>query len=128
MANQIFAKRLKEALERRGFKQVDLLRIAQEEGIKIGKSHISQYVSGKTFPRADTLRFLAKALQVEEEWLCGRDVQILKQPTLVNHTELIGGKQCVNLRNRQNWIMFYMMLEVLWWKKRHAWKKTGRRY
>lgn len=92
MANQIFAKRLKEALERRGFKQVDLLRIAQEEGIKIGKSHISQYVSGKTFPRADTLRFLAKALQVEEEWLCGRDVQILKQPTLVNHTELIGGK------------------------------------
>lgn len=92
MANQIFAKRLKEALERRGFKQVDLLRIAQEEGIKIGKSHISQYVSGKTFPRADTLRFLAKALQVEEAWLCGQDVQILQQPALINHTELIGGK------------------------------------
>ena len=32
---------------------------------------MSQYVSGKTVPRADVMRFLAYTLQVEEEWLAG---------------------------------------------------------
>ncbi len=45
------------------------VRAAQASGVKLGKSHISQYVSGKTTPRADTLRFLADTLQVDEQWL-----------------------------------------------------------
>lgn len=62
-------------MEQKGMKQVDVVRIAAEKGIKLGKSHMSQYVSGKTLPRADVLRFLAMALQVEETWLRGDSAQ-----------------------------------------------------
>ena len=51
MAKGVFADRLKQAMEQQELKQVDIIRIAQEQGVKLGKSHISQYVSGKTVPR-----------------------------------------------------------------------------
>lgn len=71
MARESFAERLKKAMNERGIKQVDLIRYAQEQGVKLGKSHISQYVSGKTIPRADMVHFLAGALQVDPDWLNG---------------------------------------------------------
>lgn len=67
----IFAGRLKQAMALRGKKQVDLIRAADEQGIKLGKSYVSQYVSGKTVPRADMMCFLAQALQVDVAWLKG---------------------------------------------------------
>ncbi|MCH5267966.1 MAG: aminotransferase class I/II-fold pyridoxal phosphate-dependent enzyme [Lachnospiraceae bacterium] len=66
---EIFSGRLKVAMQQRGIKQVDLVRAAERQGVKLGKSHISQYVSGKTVPRAEILSFLAKELQVDENWL-----------------------------------------------------------
>lgn len=71
MTRETFAERLKKAMNERGIKQVDLIRYAQEQGVKLGKSHISQYVSGKTVPRADMVHFLAGTLQVEPDWLMG---------------------------------------------------------
>lgn len=68
---EVFSERLKAAMKKQNVKQIDLVRAAQPQGIKLGKSHISQYVSGKTVPRTDILLFLAKTLQVEEEWLIG---------------------------------------------------------
>ena len=68
-----FATRLRTAMNARHLRQVDIVRAAQASGVKLGKSHISQYVSGKTTPRADTLRFLADTLQVDEQWLLGHD-------------------------------------------------------
>ena len=73
MAKETFADRLKYAMEKGGKKQVDLIRLAEERGVKLGKSQVSQYVSGKTVPRADILRFLADALDVEADWLGGRE-------------------------------------------------------
>ena len=73
MTAQIFAERLNKALKDKNMKQVDLLNKATEMGIKLGKSQISQYVSGKTFPRENVLKFLAKILEVEEAWLAGAD-------------------------------------------------------
>lgn len=70
MEHQIFACRLREAMDKARMKQVDLIRIAQAEGKKLGKSQISQYLSGKSIPRQDTLSFLARALFVSEDWLC----------------------------------------------------------
>ncbi len=64
-----FAERLQDAMRQRGFKQVDLVREADKYGVKLGKSHMSQYVSGKTVPRAEILRFLANCLQVDADWL-----------------------------------------------------------
>ena len=75
MAGEIFADRLRLAMEARGKKQVDLIRMAKERGVKLGKSQISQYVSGKTVPRADILRFLAQALETDEEWIAGRKAE-----------------------------------------------------
>ena len=71
MENELFADRLKYAMQAQNMKQVDLVRAAAGCGIKLGKSHISQYVSGKTVPRADTLRVLAEILHVDENWLRG---------------------------------------------------------
>ena len=68
---EVFSERLKAAMKKQNLKQIDLVRAAQVQGIKLGKSHVSQYVSGKTVPRTDILLFLAKTLQVEEEWLIG---------------------------------------------------------
>ena len=69
MSQESFALRLSAAMTRQGMKQVDLIRAAAAAGVKLGKSHISQYVSGKTVPRADIMHFLAEALHVEEAWL-----------------------------------------------------------
>ena len=69
MAEETFAKRLKTSMENQGKKQIDLIRMAQERGIKLGKSHMSQYISGKNIPRADILHFLADVLTVDEDWL-----------------------------------------------------------
>ena len=69
------AQRLKDAMEAKGYKQVDVIRLAEpigrEYGVRIGKSHMSQYLSGKTEPRKDILSVLAKTLEVDEEWLGG---------------------------------------------------------
>ena len=77
MLKETFAERLKTAMDLQGKKQVDLIRIASLQGVKLGKSHISQYVNGKTLPREDILHFLAETLQVKEEWLVlGRKLTI----------------------------------------------------
>jgi len=73
MLKGTFAERLKTAMDLQGKKQVDLVHIASEKGVKLGKSHISQYVNGKTLPRGDILHFLAETLQVDEEWLMGKE-------------------------------------------------------
>ena len=70
-----FAWRLTKAMKDKQLKQVDLIRIAQERQIKLGKSHISQYVSGKTVPRADMLAFLSEVLEVNAEWLKGGNAE-----------------------------------------------------
>ena len=69
-----FATRLTIAMNARHLKQVDIVRTAQRAGVKLGKSHISQYVSGKTVPRTEILHFLATTLDVDDQWLLGHDV------------------------------------------------------
>ena len=70
---ELFAERLKSAMEQKQMKQVDLVHAADRAGLKVGKSHISQYVSAKTLPRTDILHFLAQTLGVEQDWLSGED-------------------------------------------------------
>ena len=74
--NNKFAERLKIALEQKNMKQIDLVKHASEQGVKLGKSHVSQYLSGKTMPRSEILHFLADALEVDVEWLKGNDVSV----------------------------------------------------
>ena len=71
MKKKSCAERLQEAMELRNMKQVDLINAT---GIK--KSALSQYVSGKILPRQNNIYKLAKALDVNEAWLMGYDVNI----------------------------------------------------
>lgn len=71
MQENIFSQRLQEIMKQRNVKQVDIIRAAEQKGIKLGKSHISQYVAGKTVPRENILRFLADYLMVDVNWLNG---------------------------------------------------------
>lgn len=70
--------RLKEIMEKQGLKQVDILNKAlpycAKYNVKMNKSDISQYVSGKVEPGQDKLAVLSMALGVSEGWLMGLDV------------------------------------------------------
>jgi len=72
-----FSERLRNLMDERNLKQVDIIKMCEpfgaESGIKIGKSHISQYLSGKTQPRADILNIIARAMGVNPMWLMGSD-------------------------------------------------------
>ena len=57
-----------------GIDKISIKLLAEKFNIKLGKSHMSQYVSGKTVPRADIAHFLAAYLRVNEDWLMGKDV------------------------------------------------------
>ena len=69
-----FSTRLNDAMALRELKQIDFVHAAEKFNIKLGKSHMSQYVSGKTVPRAEIAHFLAAYLRVNEDWLMGKDV------------------------------------------------------
>ena len=71
MDHETFACRLQEAMASCGMKQVDLIRAAEERGQKLGKSQVSQYVSGKTLPRRDVLEILAGILGTTPDWFLG---------------------------------------------------------
>ena len=61
--------RMKQALQMRGMKQVEL---ADKTGID--KGQISSYLSGKYKPKQENLSLMAVALNVSEYWLMGMDV------------------------------------------------------
>ncbi len=81
MESSIFTERFNKLLGEKNIKQVDLIRLAEEKGVKLGKSQISQYVSGKTLPRKDMLQFLADALHTDPAWLMGTEQEGAAQPS-----------------------------------------------
>jgi len=89
MSTETFADRLNHAMHQQGKKQVDLIRIAAEQGVKLGKSHISQYVNGKTVPRAEILYFLAETLHVDANWLKNGAVKPESDPMRPNLNQKI---------------------------------------
>ncbi|WP_455139182.1 aminotransferase class I/II-fold pyridoxal phosphate-dependent enzyme [Thermophilibacter sp.] len=66
---ETFADRLRQAMAERGLKQADLIHAADRQGARLGKSQVSQYVSGKVTPRANVMALLAKTLGVDAAWL-----------------------------------------------------------
>ena len=69
MAHETFAERLRRAMAEKGLKQTDLVHEASARGEKLGKSQVSQYVSGKVVPRANVVSLLAALLGVDAGWL-----------------------------------------------------------
>lgn len=62
----IFSKRLKQAMDEQGVTQTDLC-----AKVGLGKSSVSQYVSGKNIPNAFRMKMIADALNVSPDWLSG---------------------------------------------------------
>jgi len=63
------ASRIREAMNIRGMKQVDLV-----NATGIGKSSISTYLSGEYEPKQKNIYKIAQVLDVNEAWLMGEDV------------------------------------------------------
>lgn len=78
MTKKTTSDRLKQVMEERSLRQVDILEKAkpfcEKFGVKLGRNDISQYVSGKVLPKQDKLTVLGHALNVSEAWLMGYDV------------------------------------------------------
>ncbi|MCB7320146.1 hypothetical protein [Lacrimispora sp. 210928-DFI.3.58] len=78
MKKENTAIRLKKIMDERGIRQVDILNLAapycEKYNVKMNKSDLSQYCSGKTEPNQDKLFVLGAALNVNEAWLMGYDV------------------------------------------------------
>ena len=52
MPSNEFSTRLKQAMSEAGMNQADVIHSAAQHGKKLGKSQVSQYVSGKLIPQA----------------------------------------------------------------------------
>ena len=76
--------RLKQLMSERNLKQVDILRLSEpyqkELNIKMSKSTLSQYVTGKQSPDQNRIYLLSKTLDVNEAWLMGFDVSKKRIP------------------------------------------------
>lgn len=77
------SRRIKEAMELRGMKQVEL---SEKSGIN--KPSISCYLSGKYEPKQMALYQLGRALDVAEMWLAGYDIPMDRPPEQKENDEL----------------------------------------
>lgn len=79
------AQRLKQLMDARQLRQVDILAAAEpyckKYGVQLGKNALSQYVSGKVEPGQEKLTVLGLALGVSEAWLMGYDVPMQRNVT-----------------------------------------------
>ena len=78
MGRATTAQRLREVMEKRKLRQVDVVEMAQpfceKYGVKLNKNDLSQYLSGKVKPMQEKLTLLGTVLNVSEGWLMGFDV------------------------------------------------------
>ncbi|WP_195264065.1 transcriptional regulator [Clostridium sp. 1001275B_160808_H3] len=91
MNNENTSTRLNQIMKERNLRQVDLLEMVkpfcEKYNVKINKSDISQYLSGKVKPGQEKLSMLGMALNINETWLMGYEVPkekqfIIEKPTL----------------------------------------------
>lgn len=83
--------RLQYLMNVRNLKQIDILNkclpICEKYNVKMGRNHISQYVSGKVKPNQEKLSILAIALDVNEAWLMGYDVPMNNETSNISITK-----------------------------------------
>lgn len=87
-----FKDRLKEVLDKKGLRAVDLMDMTG-----VPKSAISFYLAGKSQPKADRLYTIAQALDISEAWLLGYDVPMARSLESKKNDQLV--KLVTRLRN-----------------------------
>lgn len=84
-----FSTRLKQGLEARNMKATDLSKLTG-----IGKSSISDWLSGRYEAKQDKVYIIAKVLNVDEAWLMGLDVPMEKpRDILSTYNQLDSSRQ-----------------------------------
>lgn len=85
--------RLKKIMNDRGLRQVDILEKSKpfqdKLGIKMSKTHLSNYINGKSNPDQQKLILLSQTLGVSEPWLMGYDVPMIEPRESENGSETI---------------------------------------
>ena len=70
--------RINQIMKEKRLRQIDVLNLAkplqEKYNIKFSKSHLSQYVNGKSNPDNEKIFLLSKVFRVTEAWLLGYDV------------------------------------------------------
>ena len=70
--------RINQIMKEKKLRQIDVLNLAkpfqQKYNIKFSKSHLSQYVNGKSNPDNEKIFLLSKVFGVTEAWLLGYNV------------------------------------------------------
>lgn len=106
------AERLKQIMQERNMKQVDILEfvlpVCKKYGLKMNKSDISQYVSGKVEPNQRKLVALAESLNVSETWLMGYEIS---EKELIDEEEK--GKSLAKLIANENMLDAVVKLSKL---------------
>lgn len=78
------AARLKQIMSERRLRQVDIIHMCepycQKYNLKLTKSDLSQFVSGKVVPSQWKISILSHALDISEAWLMGFDVPQRRDP------------------------------------------------
>ena len=74
-----FAERLKVAMDLKGLRAVNL-----SENLKIDKSLLSRYLSGKAVPKQDKLDEISKFLGISYAWLLGYYVEMNAADSISN--------------------------------------------
>jgi len=82
MNKESTANRLRYLMEANNLRQIDILNktmpYCRKYNVKMNKSDLSQYVSGKAEPNQEKLFVLSSALNVSEAWLMGFDVPMAR--------------------------------------------------
>ena len=103
MSKSSTSSRLKQLMNDRNLKQIDILNKAQpyciKYGVKLGKSDLSQYISGRNNPSQKKLTILGLALNVNEAWLMGFDVPMERSDKQLNN---IDEKMIIEKYNKLN--------------------------
>lgn len=77
---QTFSLRLRAALNKRGITQMELIRQAEELGLKLYRSQVSQYMTGKNMPRTRVIQVLAQVLGTSTAYLLGEEEDSVTAP------------------------------------------------
>lgn len=84
MEKKTTADRLAELMQADNLRQVDIVErcrpLCERYGLKMNRSDISQYLSGRAEPKQNKIYIMAKALNVSEGWLMGFDVPKERRP------------------------------------------------
>ena len=106
------AERLNLIMQKQGLKQAEILEkckpLCEKYDVKLDKSSLSQYISGRNIPREGKLKVLAQALNVDEAWLLGYDDE---EPTFAaldeDETDIINIFRNFD-RKRKHYLMTYL--------------------